>query len=212
MKREPVPGVISSTRRKPSVSDIRIEERETLVSTPRVKVERLVLSRQKGAGRENVERIIHDHGNGAAVLPYDPDAKTVLLTRQLRFPVFVAGEDGFLVEPCAGLVDDGETPEDGIRREAMEEIGTRLSALEKIAEVYVSPGFVTEKITLFLAEYSPADRIADGGGLDEEHEHIEVLEWPLATLKAAFDAGGIHDAKLMILTQALMTRRPELFG
>ena len=198
------------------MSDIRIEERETLVDTPRVRTERLVLSkpgasRQDADARKRVERIVHDHGSAASVLPYDPDRGTVLLTRQVRFPVHLNGEDALFVEPCAGLIDEGETAEEAMRREAMEEIGTRLEKLEKVAEVYTSPGFSTEKISLYLARYTPADRIADGGGLEEEHEEIEVLEWPVVRLKTMLEAGEIRDAKLLMLTQALMARRPELF-
>lgn len=197
------------------MSDIRIEKRETLLSTPRVRTERVTLSlppaEGAGADRERLERIVHDHGDAACVLAYDPARKTVLLTRQARYPVFVTGAEAELVEPCAGLIDPGESAEEAIRREAMEEIGTRLGALEKIGEVYTSPGFLTEKISLFLAEYTPDDRIAAGGGLAEENEHIEVLEWPCERLSRALVLGEIRDAKLMILTQALMRLRPALF-
>ncbi|MDJ0930076.1 NUDIX hydrolase [Breoghania sp.] len=138
------------------MSDIRIEDRETLVDTPRVRTERLVLSKsgssqQDAGGRTRVERIVHDHGSAISVLPYDPERGTILLTRQVRVPVHLNGDDARLVEACAGLIDEGEDAEHAVHREAMEEIGTRLVTLEKVEQVYTSPGFSTEKISLYLA-------------------------------------------------------------
>ena len=90
--------------------------------------------------------------------------------QQLHHPVELA-----LIEACAGLLDKDD-PEDCIRRETEEETGYKISAVRKIYEAYMSPGSVTELIYFFIAEYSSAMKIHDGGGIDHEQEDIEVLE------------------------------------
>lgn len=158
------------------------------------------------------ERDIHDHGNAAAVLPYDAARKTAIVVRQLRVPLLVTGDpDPFLVEACAGIIDpDDPDPESAGRREGREETGVVLRDLERAAEVYLCPGTVTERISLFLAPYTEADRIADGGGTDDD-EDIDVIELPIAELGQRLAEGAIRDAKLLMLTQALRLTRPELF-
>ena len=159
-----------------------------------------------------VWRQIEDHGPAAAVLPYDPERRCALLVKLFRAPALYAGCAERLVEPVAGVVDDGETAEVCARREALEEAGVRLGALERVAEVWSSPGISTERITLFLAPYAAADRIAPGGGLEAEHEDIEVLELPLAELVRELAEGRLDDMKLLGLVQALQLRRPDLFA
>ncbi len=156
-------------------------------------------------------REIHDHGHGVAVLPVDETRRTVLLVRQLRYPALVLGEDPFLVETCAGLREDGEDPAACTLREAEEELGYRIHDLDLVSESYMSPGSVTERLCLYLAGYSPADRVAGGGGLMAEGEHIEVLEWSCAELAAAVRERRLHDGKTVLLALALMVRRPDLF-
>jgi nudix-type nucleoside diphosphatase (YffH/AdpP family) len=150
-------------------------------------------------------------GDAAVVLPYDAERRCALLVRLFRAPVMAVDGPAEAEEACAGMLDPGETPEAAMRREAMEEMGVRLDALEPVATVWPSPGILTERLSLFLAPYRPADRVADGGGVPEEHEGITVVERPLADLAAAADAGHILDGKLFALVQTLRVRRPELF-
>lgn len=156
-------------------------------------------------------RQIEHHGEAAAVLPYDPQRRTALLVRLLRAPPLYLGEAAVLEEPVAGIIDPGESAEESARREAMEEVGVRLGALERIGRFWSSPGVSTERMTLFLAPYTAADRVAEGGGLVEEREDITVLDVPLAELGRRLDAGELGDMKLLALVQALKLRRPELF-
>ena len=101
-------------------------------------------------------REAYDRGNGVVILLYDPDAGTVLLTRQFRLPAFVNGHpDGMLIEAAAGLLD-GEDPEAAIRREAEEESGVRVGEITRLFELFMSPGSVTERVTFFAATYSHA--------------------------------------------------------
>ena len=154
------------------------------------------------------QRETYDRGNGAVILPYDRARGTVLLTRQFRFPVYVNGHpDGRFVEAAAGLLD-ADDPETAIRREAAEELGVRIGELEHVLDAYMSPGSVTERIHFYAAPYTPADRIADGGGLPEDGEDIEVLELPFAdALEMAVD-GRIADAKTIMLLQWAALRGP----
>ena len=145
-------------------------------------------------------REAYDRGNGAAVLLYHPDRKTVVLTRQFRLPTYVNGNaDGMLVEACAGLLD-GEDPETAIRREAEEETGLRVGRVTKVLEAYMSPGSVTEILHFFTAPYQDADRVSAGGGTGAD-ENIEVMELPFTEAMAMVGDGRIRDGKTILLLQ-----------
>jgi nudix-type nucleoside diphosphatase (YffH/AdpP family) len=157
------------------------------------------LKRRDGAWEKQV-RQTYDRGHAAVILPYDPARGTVLLVRQFRLPVFLQGHREPLIEACAGLLDDND-PETCIRLETEQELGYRLGAVHKIYDVYMSPGSVTERLSFFTAQYSPDDRVSDGGGDASEGEDIEVLEMPLSEAMALVESGGIMDAKTVMLVQ-----------
>ena len=156
-----------------------------------------------GISRQH-EREVLDHGPVVAVLAYDPNRRQALLARQWRAALLAMGDDPFLLEACAGLIDAGETPPQAAIREAEEELGLHLEAVRKVGEVYASPGALTEKIHLFLATYGLQDRKSDGSGLDHEGEDIEIVEMPLDELFKMTRAGTIADAKTLILVQKLI--------
>ena len=146
-------------------------------------------------------REVYDRGNGAAILLYNREAKTVILTRQFRMPTFVNGNPtGMLIECCAGLLDR-DHPEDAIRRETEEETGYKIGDVEKVIEAYMSPGSVTEILYLFVAEYTKEMKIGGGGGLQEESEDIEVLEIPYSKAWEMARSGEIKDGKTIMLLQ-----------
>jgi len=147
-------------------------------------------------------RQTYDRGDGAVILPYDPDQSTVLLVRQFRYPAYVTGHAEPLIEACAGLLDEND-PETAIRKEAEEELGYRLGDIQRVYAPYMSPGSVTERLTFFTAHYSPADRISDGGGAADEGEDIEVMEIALDEALAMTRDGRIIDAKTIMLVQHL---------
>jgi GDP-mannose pyrophosphatase NudK len=151
------------------------------------------------------KREIYDNGNSAVILPYDPDRKTVLLARQFRMPTFL--QDGIerSVEACAGKLD-GEKAEQRIVKEMEEELGYRVTNVQRLFELYVSPAAIMEKIVFFTCAYSPADKVSDGGGLKEEGEDIEVVEATLQQAVAMIAAGEIVDAKTVVLVQYLINR------
>ena len=157
------------------------------------------ITRRDGTVETQV-REVYDRGNGAAILPVDPRRGTVLLVRQFRMPVHFNGHDGYLIEACAGLLDDLDA-EAAIRKEAEEELGYRLGRIEPVFEAYTSPGSVTERLVFFTAVYSPADRISEGGGDAHEGEDIEVIEIPLEEALAMIPTGEIVDAKTIMLLQ-----------
>lgn len=148
--------------------------------------------------RQRLIREVHDHGSGAAVLPYDAVRGTVLLVRQFRLPVHLSGRDGDTLEACAGLLD-GNDAEACARREAEEELGYRLANLRKVAQTFMTPGAVTEELTMFLAEYDQSSRISAGGGHAAEHEDIEVVEMAFAEALAMALDGRMIDAKTVML-------------
>lgn len=154
------------------------------------------------------QREAYDRGNGAAALLYDPVRQRVVLTRQFRLPTYINGnEDGFLTEVCAGLLD-GDAPEACMKREILEETGYAVEAVEKIAEVYTSPGAVTEKLFLYQAQYNPEMKRESGGGVAEESEDIQILEWSYAQVFEALQKGLINDAKTVILVQHALVFGP----
>jgi nudix-type nucleoside diphosphatase (YffH/AdpP family) len=143
-------------------------------------------------------REVYDRGDGAAILLFNRRLGTVVLVRQFRIPVFVRGEDGPLIEACAGLLD-GDEPEDCIRREAEEETGLIIGRPRRILDLWMSPGSVAEKLAFFVAEYDPARRSGPGGGAKGEGEDIEVLELPFSKALELVRTGEIRDAKTVIL-------------
>jgi nudix-type nucleoside diphosphatase (YffH/AdpP family) len=146
-------------------------------------------------------REAYDRGNGATIMLYNKEQKTVVLTRQFRLPTFINGNStGMLIETCAGLLDK-DNPEDCIRRETEEETGYKITDVHKVFEAYMSPGSVTEILYFFIAEYAKSMKVNEGGGVDHEEENIEVLELPFGQAFEMINTGEIKDAKTIMLLQ-----------
>ena len=147
------------------------------------------------------QRETYDRGDGATILLYDPERRTVLLTRQFRYPVYVNGHpDGMFVEAAAGLLDDDD-PASAIRRETAEELGVEVGELEHVFGVWMSPGSVTERLHFYAAPYTAADRTGPGGGVAAEGEDIEVVELDFDESLRWIADGRIADAKTVMLLQ-----------
>ncbi|MEN2283745.1 GDP-mannose pyrophosphatase NudK [Algoriphagus sp. SE2] len=152
-------------------------------------------------------REAYDRGNGATILLYNQEKKSVILTRQFRLPTYMNGnETGMMIEACAGLLDQ-ENPEECIRRETEEETGYQVENVEKVLEAYMSPGSVTEILYFFIATYSKEMKVSEGGGVDHEEENIEVLELPFEKALEMVNTGEIKDAKTILLLQYLKLKR-----
>ena len=157
--------------------------------------------RRRDGTWQRQSRETYDRGNGATILLYNRAGKTVILTRQFRFPTFVNGNaDGMMVEACAGLLDQDD-PATCIRRETEEETGYKISDVRKVFEAYMSPGAVTEKLYFFVGAYTAADKVSGGGGEAHEGEDIAVLETTLDDALAQVASGKICDGKTIMLLQ-----------
>lgn len=151
--------------------------------------------------RQIQTREVYDRGNGAVILLYNQEFKTVILTRQFRLPSFVNGnKKGVLIEACAGLLDQ-DNPEEAIKRETEEETGYRIKDVRKIFDSYMSPGSVSEILYFFIAEYTPSMKVHEGGGIEHEQEDIEVLEISFDKAYGMIATGEIRDAKTIMLLQ-----------
>lgn len=177
-----------------------LEERLLSDNWAVLKTTRLLVTLSDGSEMEQW-RETYDRGDGAVILPIDPDRGHVLLGRQFRWPVAYNGEsDPHLIEAAAGLLDDA-APDQRIRAEASEELGLDLSDPRFLFALYSTPGSVTERLHYFTATYAEKDVQRRLGGLREEGEEIEILDLPLSEAMAMVADGRIRDAKTVILLQ-----------
>ena len=147
------------------------------------------------------QRETYDRGNGATILLYDLAARTVVLTRQFRFPLYANDHpDGMVIEAAAGLLD-GDSPDVAIAREATEELGITPTNVRHVFDLYMSPGSVTERVHFYVAPYNAVDVVGSGGGLEDEGEDIEVLTLDFDETLAMIADGRIVDGKTVILLQ-----------
>ena len=175
--------------------------RETVLSDEKYLLRRLNFDQRRRDGSwQPLQRELYDHGNAAAILPYDPARGTILLVRQIRFVTYLNGYPHPLLEVCAGMLDKDD-PATAIIREAEEEMGYRISKPRHVFDAFMSPGCFSERLSFFVATYSAADHIGRGGGLADEGEDIEVLEMQLDDAVAMIGQGKIVDAKTMLLLQ-----------
>jgi nudix-type nucleoside diphosphatase (YffH/AdpP family) len=172
-----------------------------------------VFSYRDSKGRES-ERSweVCERPEAATVLVYDRDLGKLVLVRQFRVPVYaMGGRDGFLLEAAAGLIDEGESPEQAAIREAREETGYAIGELIPVSAMISAPGILTEVVHCFAAVADGSMRIGDGGGLDDEHEDIEIVTLTLDEAMAMVASGEISDAKTIIMLQWAAMNRP-VFG
>lgn len=181
---------------------IRILRQETLSSNYCALKQVSFIQRRRDGSEQEETREVYDNPSGAAVLLYNPDKRTVLLTRQFRIGARLAGHDGFVIEAPAGSLDDTD-PAERARAELYEETGFRGHGLRKVIAFFANPSSLTETVHCYLGEYGERDRKGEGGGKEEEGEDIEVLEMDVAEAFRQVKEGGIVDAKTVILLQFL---------
>lgn len=123
------------------------------------------------------ENEVYCRPDAVAVLLVDWQECKALLTKQFRLPAFLNGnETGYLVEACAGLIDETESAEETARREVLEETGYQIGELIRVGGAYSSAGGITEYLYLFMADYRSGEQSREGGGLENEHENIRLVE------------------------------------
>ena len=162
-----------------------------------------------GAWSRVLTRELFERGHAAAVLPYDPALDAVVLVEQFRIGALEAPGSPWLLEIVAGIIDPGETPEEVVRREAVEEANCQIEALIHIYDYFVSPGGTSERISLFCGK---VDAIGAGGlyGLEAEEEDIRVTVVPFAEAIEQLHAGKINSAAPIIALQWLQLNHAPL--
>jgi nudix-type nucleoside diphosphatase (YffH/AdpP family) len=145
---------------------------------------------------------VYQKGDAIAVLLYNKERGTVMLTRQFRLAtVYNDNPHGMLIEACAGHIEDGATPEETVRKELEEETGFIIGEATPVMKLFMSPGILNQMLHFYVAAYTPEDKKSTGGGLADEGEIIDLLELPYAEAMAMIVRGEIMDAKTVILLQ-----------
>ena len=163
------------------------------------------VQRYDGQMSKPVRRLVFERGDAAGAILFNRDSQKVLLVEQFRYPTYEKGS-GWIKEVVAGVIKPEEGPEEGIRREIEEEVGYCVQELTPIATFYVSPGGTSERIFLYYAEVGNSDCVSAGGGLVDENEDIQIVEYSRSELQQALTSGEIQDAKTLIAVQWLQLR------
>lgn len=146
----------------------------------------------------SVRRLSLERGDSVAVLVFNRTTEKLILISQFRYPTY-KNNDGWIIETIAGMIDNGETPEESARREVQEETGLDIDAFESIATFYPSPGGSSERIFLFYSEVSGEKaKYKETGGLIGEGEDIKAVEISIADALKKINAAEIVDAKTII--------------
>lgn len=160
-----------------------------------------------GTMSEPVVRLNLERGDAVGVLLYDPKRDAVALVEQFRYPVYAAGDRGWLIEIVAGTVPAGEDPLAVARAEVREEAGYAVQSLRLLATCYLSPGGSSERVHIYAAEVSLAERPFAGGGLQNEGEETRLRVFSRAEVLHLLEIGAIADAKTIIALQAFFCRQ-----
>lgn len=150
---------------------------------------------QSGSTPARRRYLSFERGDSVAAVVVHRERRTVLLVRQFRYPALVHGDES-LVEIVAGMIDDGETEEQAMRREIEEEIGYRARVLTRLGRFMPSPGACTERITIFMTEVSEAERSSDVAA--DADEDLVTVELPIADIGRALAEGRFSDAKTVL--------------
>jgi len=156
-----------------------------------------------------IEREVFERGHAVGVLPYDPVADSVVLIEQFRIGALVAGMSPWLIEVVAGIVEEGETPEEVARRETQEEAGLEIQALMPMCRYLVSPGGSSESVRLYCGR---VDSRGAGGihGLAEEHEDIRVDRVAYGEAMRLLEEGRVTNSVSLIALQWLALHRDRV--
>ena len=166
-----------------------------------VDVATLQYEKYDGKLSETVRRYNLTRPEAAAVLVYLEDEDKLLLIRQFRYADYQRSKRGWITEIVAGILDGDESPLEGARRETIEETGYEINTFEPIASVYSSPGICTEFVHIYLGRAIRQDQKHPGGGLDTEHEDIQLIKISPDEARAMLSRREIEDAKTILALQ-----------
>ncbi|HEY6979874.1 NUDIX domain-containing protein [Reyranella sp.] len=163
----------------------------------------------QGGQSKVIAREVFERGQAAAVLPYDAGRDEVALIRQFRAGAYVAGHHPFTWEIVAGIIEDGETAETLVRREAVEEAGLEVADLLPVQNVMLTPGACSESCQIFVGR---ADTGSAGGifGLESEGENILVKVMSFAEAYAMIERCEVDNAVSVIALQWLALHRDDM--
>tara|TARA_R110002126_G_scaffold274775_1_gene419985 strand:+ start:7994 stop:8584 length:591 start_codon:yes stop_codon:yes gene_type:complete len=162
----------------------------------------------KNGKTERLTHEVYGRNDGVAVLLYNPSTKKVILSKQFRIPMYVAGvKNGFCIEVVGGAIDANESPENTVIRETKEEVGYVIHNPKKVAKVFLSPGLMKEQVYLYVAEYNDDDKLEKGGGLATESEEIETLETDFSEALKMIENEEIIDARTILLLQYIQINK-----
>ena len=166
----------------------------------------LKIEKPDGAMSSSIRILNFERGDSVAILIWNSDLEKAILAQQFRYPTYKKGM-GWMVELVAGMLEEGEKPEEAVRREVDEEIGFRTDDVEHISTFFLSPGGSSERIWLYYAKVKNEDKIdGRGGGLLEENEYIDMVEYTLDELMDGIQKGEIMDAKTIIAAMWLQRK------
>lgn len=192
------------------MADIRIVNTETL-SEKKYPLKQVTFERPDLKG-EIIQKKneIYFRPDAVAILLVNESRGTMLFTKQFRIATYLNGnKTGYLLEACAGLIDEGETPEQTAVREADEETGYAIQNLVKAGQAYTSVGALTEIVHLFTATYSEESKHGEGGGAEGEGEDIELVEMTFDDAYSKLKQGEFIDAKTILLLQHYFLNNPR---
>lgn len=182
-----------------------IEQKTLFDSFFKIESSRLRYEKFDGDLSEEVTYFCLERNDAAAGVVYNTDTQKVLLIKQFRFPPH-SKRDAWMIEVVAGLIDEGEDAETAVKREILEEIGYEVTNIEEISAIFTSPGISSERIFLFYVEVNEAGKVEAGGGLLNEHEDIQTLEYTLPELNKLLETNEIQDAKTIIACHYLLNK------
>jgi nudix-type nucleoside diphosphatase (YffH/AdpP family) len=164
-----------------------------------------------GGMSDEVRREVFVATDSALVLPYDPVRDRVLLVEQFRMGPYGRGDPRpWMLEPVAGRVDPGETPEDAARRECAEEAGLTDIRLERIGSYYCTPGYSTEYFHNYVGIADLPDDLPRFGGLELEAEDIRLHLLDFAAAMHLIETGEADNGPLILSLMWLARERDRL--
>jgi ADP-ribose pyrophosphatase len=171
------------------------------------KIEEAILQYEKTNGEitEPMQRLCFRRGDSVACVVYNTDTCKAILVKQFRYPAYEHGE-AWIVEIVAGMLKEGEDPIQQMKNEVLEEVGYAVNKIEYITRCYMSPGGSSERAYVYCVEVSNDSKVTYGGGLAEETEDIEVVDYSLDELREALAENKIPDAKSIIACNYLLAK------